>query len=71
MQREGLTRLEEQLRDRPPAGLHQLEEEHLTHLAAAIRSTRRRQGEQLEAASDHALNHIPRLLRGPVKKIVG
>jgi hypothetical protein len=45
--------------------------EHLTHLSEALRSARRRQAQQLQSASDQALAHIPRLLRGPVKKIVG
>jgi hypothetical protein len=71
MERDGLALLTDQLRDRPSAGVSSLDEEHLTHLASAIRSARRRQAEQLQAASDQALNHIPRLLRGPVKKIVG
>jgi hypothetical protein len=68
---DGLESLTDQLRTPPPAGIAGLSREHQTHLAEALRSARRRQAEQLQAASDQALEHIPRLLRGPVKKIVG
>jgi hypothetical protein len=71
MQRAGLASLTEQLRSDPSSAVCGLGDEHLTHLATAIRAVRRRQAEQLQSASDQALTHIPRLLRGPVKKIVG
>ena len=71
MQRDGLTSLTEQLRECPPAGVGGLEDVHLAHLASAIHSARQRQAQQLQAASAQALDRVPRVLRGPVKKIVG
>ena len=66
-----MTALEAQLRAAPPAGVAKLEAAHLEHLAGSIRAARRRQGEELEAAGDQALRHVPKLLRGPIRKIVG
>jgi hypothetical protein len=71
MERDGLAVLARQLRAEPPAAVSGLAEEHLTHLAGAVQAARRRQAEQLQGASDQALEHIPRLLRGPIKKMVG
>lgn len=71
MERDGHAFLVGQLRAEPPAPIGGLLEDHLTHLAGAVQGARRRQAEQLQRASDEALDHIPRLLRGPIKKIVG
>jgi hypothetical protein len=71
MERDGLTSLTNQLRDQPSDAVKGLADEHVTHLATALRAARHRQAEQVQAASDQALARIPRLLRGPVKKIVG
>lgn len=71
MQSDGLTPLTEQLRDSPSPIVADLADEHLMHLAGAIRAARKRQALQLQAASEKALDHIPKLLRGPVRKIVG
>jgi hypothetical protein len=71
MDKDGLTSLETQLRDSPPAAVRELADEHLAHLASALRAARHREAAQLAAASDQALALMPRLLRGPVKKIVG
>ncbi len=60
-----------QLGTDPPPAVAQLKAEHLDHLSAAIRSARQRQAAELGAAGTQALNTLPRLLRGPVKKIVG
>lgn len=68
---DALDALTEQLRDRPPEALGALADEHLAHLASRIEMARRHQAEQLQAASVRALDRVPRLLRGPVKKIVG
>ncbi|WP_028852320.1 hypothetical protein [Thermocrispum municipale] len=54
-----------------PAGIAALSEEHRQLLADAIGAARREQAEALAAAAENSLNHIPRLLRGPVRKAVG
>jgi hypothetical protein len=71
MQRSGLERLSHQLREPPGAAISALDDEHLAHLAGALHDVRVRQAEALASAAEQAMNHIPRLLRGPVRKIVG
>ena len=68
---DGSLALAAQLREEPSPAVGTLGDEHLTHLAETIRAARRRQAQELEAASNQALEGIPRFLRGPVKKIVG
>lgn len=63
--------LREQLRSEPPEGLSALSGAHLRHLADAIGAARRRQAEALEAAGEQAFGYVPRLLRGPIRKILG
>lgn len=63
--------LRKQLRAEPPAGLATLPGEHLRHLADAIGSARHRQTEALENAGEQAFQYVPRLLRGPIRKILG
>ncbi|HET9074039.1 MAG TPA: hypothetical protein VFN48_05630 [Solirubrobacteraceae bacterium] len=71
MESDGRAFLTRQLHDAPTPGVAGLADEHLAHLAGALCAARQRQAEELTAASEQALAHIPRLLRGPVKKIVG
>lgn len=71
MQTDGIGWLKEQLRTTPPAAVAELADQDLRKLGDALRAQRKRQGEALTAASDKALESIPRLLRGPVKKLVG
>ena len=71
MESDGQAFLTRQLRESPSPAVAALADEHLSHLAGALRAARQRQAEELTAASEQALAHIPRLLRGPVKKIVG
>ncbi|HET9103622.1 MAG TPA: hypothetical protein VFN55_09735 [Solirubrobacteraceae bacterium] len=54
-----------------PEGLRALADDDLDHLAAAILDARRRQGRALAEAGERSLSHIPRLLRGPIRKLVG
>jgi hypothetical protein len=63
--------LKQQLGAAPPPGLAVLSEDQLQDLTAAIADARRRQGEALKEAGDRALGRIPRLLRGPVRKVAG
>ena len=62
--------LREQLRAEPPEALRALPGEHLRHLADAISTARRRQAEALHQAGDQAFGYVPRLLRGPIRKIL-
>jgi uncharacterized protein involved in exopolysaccharide biosynthesis len=55
----------------PPGGLRVLAGPELEDLNTAIADARRRQGEALAAAGESALGYIPRLLRGPVRRVVG
>jgi hypothetical protein len=66
-----LAALEAELGSAPPAGLARLDPDELRDLAHAIRDARHRQAAELEAVGDRALNFVPRLLRGPIRRIVG
>lgn len=66
-----LTALSAELRSDPPAGLARLNPDELEDLTAAIRDARKRQAAEIDAAGNRALGFIPRLLRGPVRKVVG
>ena len=63
--------LEAQLGSSAPKGVRALSEAELNHLAEAVKSARRRQTASLAEAGDRALHRIPRVLRGPVRKVVG
>jgi hypothetical protein len=69
--RDALSALDAQLGAAAPDGLGQLSDDELCHLAAAVSDARRRQARALGEAGERALGHIPRLLRGPVRRIVG
>lgn len=71
MSKDGLNALAEELRDAPPGALSQLSDAQLRDLAGAIADARHRQAEELAAAGDRALRHIPRLFRGPLRKVLG
>jgi hypothetical protein len=66
-----LAALEAQLGSEPPAGLARLDPDELGDLTAAIRDARRRQAAEIDAVGDRALSFVPRLLRGPIRRIVG
>lgn len=51
--------------------LDELPDEAVTALKAAFDDARRRQGRALTAASEEALGHLPLLLRGAVRKVLG
>jgi hypothetical protein len=61
----------QQLGEPPPPGLTALSEEQLQDLACAIADARHRQAAALQQAGERALGRIPRLLRGPVRKVAG
>jgi hypothetical protein len=68
---EGLTALEQELRAPAPEGIRRLGDAQLRDLATAIVDERHRQAAALAAAGDKALGQIPRLLRIPIKKLLG
>jgi ribosomal 50S subunit-associated protein YjgA (DUF615 family) len=63
--------LRARLGDTPPAALRALAGPQLEDLVTAVTDARRRQGEALAAAGERALGYIPRLLRGPVRRVMG
>lgn len=71
MTQAGFEALEAQLGAAPPPGLRNLEEQQLQDLADAVRDARRRQAAALAQAGDKAFQHIPKLLRGPIRKVLG
>jgi hypothetical protein len=69
---DGVRALEAELGAPPPAGLAEaVADGDLRRLAAAIAARRREQREQLAESGEAALRHVPALVRGPVKRIVG
>ena len=70
MSEEDLAGLRTQLPAEPPAGLGEISGEHIAHLSEAIRAARHRQAEALEQAGQQAFGYVPRLLRGPIRKII-
>lgn len=55
----------------PPAAVRALPDEQQADLAAAVEDARARQRHDLRAAIDGAYAHVPRLLRGPLRKVMG
>ena len=61
--------LEDELRGPAPAGLRGLTEAQRQDLADAITDARHRQAAALAEAGEQAFGHIPRLLRGPIRRM--
>jgi len=62
--------LEEELEMRLPDGLRELTDEELADLADRVLEAKERQSLALEVGIDDALEIVPRLVRGPVRKIL-
>jgi hypothetical protein len=54
-----------------PDAFAALSDAQLKNLADTLHAARKRQRAQMAAATDSAMQHIPLLLRGAVKKIIG
>lgn len=67
----GAQQLREELRADPPAAVAALGDEELVRLAGSIRTAREQQSAELHDAVDAAYNHLPRLIRIPVRKLLG
>lgn len=63
--------LAERISGELPAGIAALDETHRQFLADAIGTAKRRQSEDLAAATEESLQYVPKLLRRPVRKAVG
>jgi hypothetical protein len=68
---EGWQALRALLGEAVPGGLDQLNDAQLQDLADAVKDARHRQAAALAQAGERALGHIPRLLRGPIRRVVG
>ena len=62
--------LEEELDMRLPDGLRALTDEELTDLADRVLEAKQRQSLALDVGIDDALEIVPRLVRGPIRKIL-
>jgi hypothetical protein len=71
MSTDRLKALDEQLGAPAPRALAELTDAQVRDLADSIRAARHAQAAELAAAGEQALRHIPKLLRGPVRKVVG
>lgn len=60
-----------ELGTRPPAALEALSEAELAKLASAVRDARARQSAALAKAGSEALDRLPRLVRGVVRRVIG
>jgi hypothetical protein len=69
MSQDGLKALESQLGATVAPGVARLSSSQLQGLAAHVREARHRQAAELAAASDQALDHIPKLLRIPIRRM--
>jgi hypothetical protein len=69
--KETIRELQSQLGARLPKGLSALSDEELEDLNDAVRGARHRQAAELQAAGEKAFGHIPRLLRGPIRRVMG
>jgi hypothetical protein len=62
--------LEQELGARLPEGLDVLSAKELTALAGLLRDAKKRQARELADGVEDSLNFVPRLMRGPVRKIL-
>jgi hypothetical protein len=63
-----LNALQRELRAAPPAAIAALGSEQLEVLSAAVTNARARQEDALQAAIEHGLGFLPRLMRAAVKR---
>jgi hypothetical protein len=68
---DALNGLERELRAPIPAGLRQLGDSELRDLTSAIADEQHRHAAALTAAGDQALGQLPRMIRIPLRKLLG
>lgn len=71
MARSDFEALARELGGDPPETFHALPAEAITSLTVALRSARCRQKRQLDEALTAALEHVPALMRMPIRRILG
>ena len=62
--------LEDELGDRIPEGLEALSDDQLHALAELLRDAKARQARELDEGMEQSLDIVPRLMRGPVRRIL-
>jgi hypothetical protein len=65
-----LRALEAELGARPPEGLQAIGSADLRTMTALLRDAKQRQSAALESAIEEALEIVPRMVRGPVRKML-
>lgn len=70
MSDEAFDALRAQLGGEIPDGLRKLDDAHLHDLAGTIADARHRQSATIAAAGERAMGMIPRLLRGPIRRVM-
>ena len=70
MSAKAIRALEAELGGHAPDGLRRLDEAQLRAFTDLLADAKRRQSGALEAAVQQALEIVPRLVRGPVRKIL-
>lgn len=71
MARAELEQLARELGGDPPEAFAALPKDALSALTAALRAARSRQKNELDSALTKALEHVPALMRLPVRKVLG
>jgi hypothetical protein len=71
MARADVETLARELGGDPPEAFNVLPKDALSALTAAMRAARARQSRQLDEALTKALEHVPALMRLPVRKVLG
>ncbi|MCK5770972.1 hypothetical protein [Algiphilus sp.] len=67
---DGRKALRRAIDDEPPPGVDALDDASAQALATLIEDSRRAQQRQLQDALERALGYLPRLLRGPVRRVL-
>jgi len=65
-----LNALEQELDSRVPDGLSTLKDDELSDLAELLQAAKQRQSEALDQGIDEALEIVPRVARGSVRKML-
>jgi hypothetical protein len=68
---DGIEKLQVELGGQVPAGCSRLADDELRDLTEAIQLAHRRHAQALAQAGERALGHIPRLLRVPIRRMLG
>ena len=71
MSEDAVARLRAELGDRdPPDSVEALPDDELLRLADMVADLKRRQEREYQRAVEEALSHIPRMLRGSVRRVL-